>query len=537
MMLKCNQRYRRYRRFLQAICSWCLALCSGLCLAANQAQDIPNSADLPEISRYPGSIIIDYHRNDYNEAIFPLGVNSSKTAKEFAHDLAAGENITITYTVPRNVTNSPLKVFRSFEQALDRAGFTAHISCSGEKKACGYFFYRQFIDQPSRARHYRRLPNHTNLYNQNFFLYTGSATKNGKSVRLILTVATVADKLYVVIDLVREAELVVAPISVDLPAESLKFADDSNDFQHKDKEGLQDLALLARFPGSYILDRQENDFAEAQYPMAPNTQSQPKEFQALSVSGKITTLIYQIPKTVTTSTTKVFRSYENALVRAGFKTDLSCSGEKKTCGYFFHRAFINTHSRKKHYQNLLLYTNFNTQDFYLYTGRLRRGSKTIYALITVAKLNDEIQYALDIIEEQSLITEEVTVSLETLAQDIRDTGKAVLGGLYFDHNSKNLLPTSESALKVIATFLGQQAENKFLVVGHTDNVGGFNFNENLSLGRALSVTKTLIDTYNIPAQQLKPYGVAFAAPVMSNATEAGRARNRRVELILIGSEK
>jgi outer membrane protein OmpA-like peptidoglycan-associated protein len=72
---------------------------------------------------------------------------------------------------------------------------------------------------------------------------------------------------------------------------------------------------------------------------------------------------------------------------------------------------------------------------------------------------------------------------------------------------------------------------KVLVVGHTDNVGTFVFNTDLSQRRAAAVVNVLASRFGIARERLTPFGVSFAAPVASNRTEEGRAKNRRVELV------
>lgn len=64
-----------------------------------------------------------------------------------------------------------------------------------------------------------------------------------------------------------------------------------------------------------------------------------------------------------------------------------------------------------------------------------------------------------------------------------------------------------------------------------DNVGTFDFNTGLSQRRAAAVVATLTGKYGIAKTRLTPVGVSFAAPVASNKTEEGRAKNRRVELV------
>ncbi len=69
------------------------------------------------------------------------------------------------------------------------------------------------------------------------------------------------------------------------------------------------------------------------------------------------------------------------------------------------------------------------------------------------------------------------------------------------------------------------------MVGHTDNVGTFEFNEDLSKRRAASVVAELASFHGITAERMTPLGASFMAPVDSNASEEGRAKNRRVELV------
>jgi outer membrane protein OmpA-like peptidoglycan-associated protein len=70
-----------------------------------------------------------------------------------------------------------------------------------------------------------------------------------------------------------------------------------------------------------------------------------------------------------------------------------------------------------------------------------------------------------------------------------------------------------------------------LVVGHTDAVGAFDFNLDLSRRCAEAVVVALTSSrYGIEARRLSPHGVAYLSPVDTNRTEQGRSKNRRVEL-------
>ena len=83
----------------------------------------------------------------------------------------------------------------------------------------------------------------------------------------------------------------------------------------------------------------------------------------------------------------------------------------------------------------------------------------------------------------------------------------------------------------VAEFLKTHSDKQYLVVGHTDNVGDFEANINLSTERANAVVNELIVKYSVNKEQLKSYGVGPAAPVASNSDDKGKAKNRRVEIV------
>jgi OmpA-OmpF porin, OOP family len=69
------------------------------------------------------------------------------------------------------------------------------------------------------------------------------------------------------------------------------------------------------------------------------------------------------------------------------------------------------------------------------------------------------------------------------------------------------------------------------VEGHTDNVGTAEYNLDLSLRRATAVRDFLV-SQGVAAERLTVEGLGFARPVAENDTEAGRQKNRRVDLVI-----
>jgi outer membrane protein OmpA-like peptidoglycan-associated protein len=135
-----------------------------------------------------------------------------------------------------------------------------------------------------------------------------------------------------------------------------------------------------------------------------------------------------------------------------------------------------------------------------------------------------------VIEKQAM-TQEIVADAKFMAEGINTTGHVAIYGIYFDFNKTDVKPESEPALKEITRLLQQDAKLKIYVVGHTDNVGGLDYNMKLSHQRAEAVIKELTSKYGIAPDRLKAGGVGPLAPVSSNDTEEGKAKNRRVELV------
>jgi outer membrane protein OmpA-like peptidoglycan-associated protein len=103
--------------------------------------------------------------------------------------------------------------------------------------------------------------------------------------------------------------------------------------------------------------------------------------------------------------------------------------------------------------------------------------------------------------------------------------------LYFATGSAELDPASAPMLKSIARAMTDHAEWKVTIVGHTDSIGTADYNHDLSFRRAESVRNALASDYRIASSRLHADGRGESQPVEDNGTLAGRARNRRVELV------
>ena len=91
-------------------------------------------------------------------------------------------------------------------------------------------------------------------------------------------------------------------------------------------------------------------------------------------------------------------------------------------------------------------------------------------------------------------------------------------------------PPSKPALDDIAALLRKQGSWQLRIEGHTDNVGGDRYNDDLSARRAAAAKAALETGYGIDPSRLTSRGFGARQPLETNSTIAGRARNRRVEL-------
>ena len=89
---------------------------------------------------------------------------------------------------------------------------------------------------------------------------------------------------------------------------------------------------------------------------------------------------------------------------------------------------------------------------------------------------------------------------------------------------------SKPLLDSIAAILKEHADWQVTLEGHTDNIGGAAFNNDLSARRAAAV-KAYLANAGVPASRLASIGFGFEKPVSTNDTQSGRAENRRVEIV------
>ena len=107
-----------------------------------------------------------------------------------------------------------------------------------------------------------------------------------------------------------------------------------------------------------------------------------------------------------------------------------------------------------------------------------------------------------------------------------------LVGLSFDSGASQLKPENFDLLAKVEKAIDVFPRSELIIEGHTDSHGGDDLNQKLSQDRAESVQQYMINAMRIPTYRLIATGYGETRPVASNETAAGRARNRRIDIVI-----
>lgn len=305
----------------------------------------------------------------------------------------------------------------------------------------------------------------------------------------------------------------------------------------------KDHSLLRRFAGSEIVGYQVKRFD--QYDLQTSTfsrfsfETKKREYVAppLKPEGRLTRIWYEAAGD--TSSLEIIRNYVNELTSRGFVILYDSKKDPVANRWTNYLAPFGAMDIQTNRSNYIFFAA-EKGGICVVSAKKKRLEGDVYVHLTAVewgksdatyKARRGAYIAVDIIETQPMVQKMVTVSADEMSQSLSAAGKVALYGIYFDPNKWDIKPASRPALQEIATLLKKQPALKLHVVGHTDNLGGYEINTVLSKRRAEAVVGSLVKEFGISALRLTANGAAYLAPVASNTTEAGRARNRRVELV------
>jgi outer membrane protein OmpA-like peptidoglycan-associated protein len=160
--------------------------------------------------------------------------------------------------------------------------------------------------------------------------------------------------------------------------------------------------------------------------------------------------------------------------------------------------------------------------------RMPAGGKNIWLQVEIT--NSGELYTLTIVEEAGM-EQKVEFTAMDLAKALNEKGSVAIHGILFDTGKATIKPESAAAMAPIGELLKSTPALKLEIQGHTDNVGAAAANLKLSQDRAAAVKAYVVSTFGIAADRLTTAGFGDTKPVGDNKTDAGRAANRRVELV------
>jgi len=286
-----------------------------------------------------------------------------------------------------------------------------------------------------------------------------------------------------------------------------------------DIEGGKDYPLVSRFKGSVIEWYQNNDFDRYFILSLKDNNLTPYE-----VNGKITRIQYSTGKEH--SVFEISKSYENALKNAGF--NILVSLDESNCN-----VNLSEHLYNGEFNGLnklprgSIKPDYDGKFSYL-AAKKRIENKNIYIVVYTTFWGNPL-ITFDAIESQAMDDNLVTV--KNLDESITVTGHIAIYDIHFDTGKSEIKSESADALQNIAEYLNAHSDKKYIIVGHTDNVGDFEANLKLSKERSEAVKNELVSKYSVKAEQLIAYGDGQTAPVATNSTDEGKAKNRRVEIV------
>ena len=292
-------------------------------------------------------------------------------------------------------------------------------------------------------------------------------------------------------------------------------------FAQVDKD--KDHPLICRYEDFKLVKKEEIDLDQYRLPLG-FSKSNKVLGEQLVLEGKITRINYTYNQLPLPSLYQLYKNYEQALKSKGAEILFSCM--KQECG---NRAAqtdpIITLSETGVMVNNFM--RFGTHAMLI--AKFAKDGKQYHTGVYIREEKNQMMYELHIIESDELTLDKVTMA--DIEKGIEEDGKIAFYGIYFDFGKASLTSQSNETLSQIATFLKNNPQKEFFVVGHTDNVGNYQSNLTLSEDRAQAVIDALAQR-QVDISKLQSVGVGPVSPVNSNSTDAKRARNRRVELVL-----
>ena len=280
-----------------------------------------------------------------------------------------------------------------------------------------------------------------------------------------------------------------------------------------DTKGSKDSSLLKRYEGSLIVAYEHKSFAEFTLPLSQLEQVEEKRdnrnnhyYEPKSkkdLEGEYTRLVYLMPEK--RSPLEVLRNYQDEIKSQGGNILFECKaagcggdpqrssqgggGHMSLAIYLYPEERITEPFGSNGYCAMAEHITDQRYTAAELPASSAHVSVLTYTIVAPDQndackaFNARTMTVVDIVAATAREQKMVTVQAGEMAKAIVSAGRVALYGIYFDFNKAEMQPESDPTLEQIAKLLQESSALKLLVVGHTDNVGNFAFNMDLSQRR------------------------------------------------------
>lgn len=277
----------------------------------------------------------------------------------------------------------------------------------------------------------------------------------------------------------------------------------------EDADGCKDYPLFNRMPNYYLYSCEELEFSSMVFPIGAPDPDKEQEIKTETVEGKILLFQYALKEDAkAASGLQIMRNFQNALKQKGS----TILGEYQGwCSGYYPSGELNS--------GLIPFgngcTNWST------TFKFAHNGKEIWAY---QQYSDD-GYDIVIAEKEAMIQD-----IEANAMfDKINTGESLILYINFETGKSSIKADSQNIIDELNKMLDDNPALRITIEGHTDNVGNASANKTLSEQRALSVKNSLVSK-GVSTDRIKTAGYGQEKPVADNASDDGKAKNRRVEI-------
>lgn len=482
------------------------------CLALSLAVSLPtlaSPADHPLFKRFPNATATHSLEVSHERFLLPRQLPSAAASLDFPSKAVVGDLLRHTYRVEGVST---LKLYENYRSAMEEANLDIAFQCGPDD--CGNQRQVQAL-----GSHLAVTGNIFNFWRNPYYLLGVSPDED---LHIAVFIGGHDGDVAIQQVVVTRSDPALDLIEIDLAYLNRRIDSDTAEVPELSaEERARDHALLSRYPGARIRERRHREYERFVLPLEPvQAHQRDDNFRREDLVGDLTQHFYELEQV---STLKVYENYKNALSSADFEILFECALD--ACGSSADVRALG--GRLATTGNVF---NFHRTPYYLAARRMTVEGPAYVALF-IGGYNQDVAVQQVVVETRDIAANLIEVNADLLHRELQDSGRVSLYGIQFDTNRSDIKPESKEALDSLAELLRENPELQLYVVGHTDDVGAVDYNRDLSSARAKAVVDLLVRDYGISASRLQSAGVGPFAPTASNATEEGRALNRRVELV------